>query len=368
MRFDLAIAGGGPAGLAAAIRARQRGLAVVVLDKRRPPLDKPCGEGLMPDAVSRLEELGVRLPHGRSAPFVGIRYVDGEVVADGLFPRGTGLGVRRLDLHRAMVERAERAGVELFWDTPVEGLAEGGLRAGGEVVRARWIVAADGLRSPLRRAAGLDAGSPGEPRFGVRRHFCRAPWTDRVEVHWGPACEAYVTPVAPDEIGVAFLWSGKSAGGFDALLWHFPRLAEQLAGAPAASRDRGCGPLRQRVRRVYRGSLALLGDASGYVDAITGEGLALAFHQAFALIDAVEQGDLRRYARAHHRIGRFPDALTRTLLAVERRPRLRRRLIRTLAADPALFTRLLGIHARTLRPKDLGWTGAWRLARGLVSG
>jgi flavin-dependent dehydrogenase len=187
-----------------------------------------------------------------------------------------------------------------------------------------------------------------------------------VEVYWGPGCEAYVTPVGPREVGVAMLWSGRKAR-FDDLLAHFPALAARLAGAPATSRDRGAGPLLQRPRAVCRGNVALVGDASGYVDAITGEGLAVALHQSAALIDALAAGDLGRYAARHRRIGRLPDNMTALLLAVERRPWLRRRMVRALAAEPALFSRLLGIHARALPPARLGIDGALRLVYRLVT-
>jgi flavin-dependent dehydrogenase len=121
------------------------------------------------------------------------------------------------------------------------------------------------------------------------------------------------------------------------------------------------------VRGVVRGNLALAGDASGYVDAITGEGLSLAFQQAEALAAALAAGDLRRYAAAHRRAARLPDAMTRLLLFAEARPGLRRRTVRALAADPALFSRLLAIHARQLPPTAFGPASAarlaWRLAR-----
>jgi flavin-dependent dehydrogenase len=188
---------------------------------------------------------------------------------------------------------------------------------------------------------------------------------DKVEVWWGDRCEAYVTPVAGDEVGVAILWEGRKAG-FDELLAGFPRLAAALAGRPVRSRDRGAGPLRQRVRGVVRGNLALAGDASGYVDAITGEGLSLAFRQAEALAAALAAGDLRRYAAAHRRAARLPDAMTRVLLFAEARPGLRRRTVRALAADPALFSRLLDLHVRALPPAAHSWTTAARLLRGLV--
>jgi flavin-dependent dehydrogenase len=162
---------------------------------------------------------------------------------------------------------------------------------------------------------------------------------------------------------VALLWSG-GTGSFEKLLDRFPTLRRRLGGVSVESEDRGAGPLEQRVRSVVRGNLALVGDASGYVDAITGEGLALAFHQAFALVEAIERRDLTRYAAAHRRLARWPGMMTRLLLGVERRPWLRRRLIGALAADPALFSRLVSVHARELPPRNLGCAGlrlAWRL-------
>jgi len=386
---DLVVVGGGPAGLATAIGARLAGLEVTVLDRARPPIDKACGEGLMPDAVAHLRALGVDLAPADSYPFRGIRYIDGAVTAEGLFPRAAGLGVRRLALHQAMVRRAEEVGVRLAWGTVVKGLPPGPPYAGAEIengggrslVRARWIVAADGLRSRLREQAGL-AGPPAHSmqsrRFGVRRHFALPPWSDFVEVYWGPACEAYVTPVSPEQVGIALLWSG-GPSDFDALLACFPALRERVAGAPVVSRDRGAGPLLQPVRGVVRGNLALVGDAAGYLDAITGEGLAVAFHEAAALVaaisgrevppdrDAGSAADLAPYSAAWRRINRLPNSIASLVLFLERRPRLRARAIRALAAEPALFSRLLGIHARALPPRGLGIDGALRLAWRLVA-
>ena len=306
----------------------------------------------MPDGVAALHDLGVALS-GVGFPFCGIRYVDGELVAEGSFPGSTGLGIRRIELHRALLRRAERVGVDLCWDTAVEGLGRGSdgrweeVRTSRGVYGCRWLVGADGLRSRVRRWVGLEGSSePAEHRrFGVRRHFTIRPWTPRVEVHWAEDCEAYVTPVAEDEVGVAILWSGRKAG-FDTLLSSFPRLRGRLTGAPAISRDRGCGPLRQRALAPTRHNVALVGDASGYVDAITGEGLSLALHQAKALADALVRADLRTYRRRCRRITRLPDATTELLLRIKRFPSLRRRLISTLAQDPEAFSRLLAVHSR----------------------
>ncbi|HEY7214086.1 MAG TPA: NAD(P)/FAD-dependent oxidoreductase [Thermoanaerobaculia bacterium] len=360
---DLLVVGGGPAGLATAIRARLAGLSAVVLDRFRPPIDKACGEGLMPDAVARLREIGVE-PRGRI--FRGIRYFDGEAMAEGLFPHAGGLGVRRIELHEALMRRAEELAVDLRWGVKAEGIGPEGIETDQGLLRARWIAGADGLLSRVRRWVDPRAGEGAVRRFGVRRHFAMAPWSDFVEVYWGPSCEAYVTPVSGDEVGIAMLWSGEKAV-FDDLLARIPALHARVAGVPAASRDRGAGPLHQRVRAVRRGNVALVGDAAGYLDAITGEGLAVALHESAALIEAIQAEDLGRYTAAHRRINRLPNAMTSLVLALERRPRLRARAVRALAAEPALFSRLLGIHARTLPPRRLGVNGALRLAWRLVA-
>jgi flavin-dependent dehydrogenase len=360
--LDVLVVGGGPAGLATAIRARLAGLSATVLDRAVPPIDKACGEGLMPDAVARLREIGVE---PRGVPFRGIRYIDRGLVAEGLFPHSGGLGVRRTELHEALVRRAEEVGVELRWGTKATGLGESGVASDQGTFTARWIVGADGLRSAVRHWAGLDGGEARLQRFGVRRHFAAAPWSDFVEVFWGPECEAYVTPVAAGEVGVALLWSGRK-GGFDELLASFPELASRLAGLPAASRDRGIGPLRQRARAVCKGNVALVGDAAGYFDAITGEGLAVALHESAALVAALASGGLGGYTAAHRRINRLPNLMTGLVLGLERHPALRARALRALAAEPALFSRLLGIHARTVPPRRLG-LGALRLAWRLMA-
>ena len=168
-----------------------------------------------------------------------------------------------------------------------------------------------------------------------------------------------------DEVGVAILWSGEK-GDFDTLLGRFPGLAKRLAGASIRSADRGAAILEQHTRAVYRDGVALVGDAAGYRDAITGEGLSLAFHEAHSLAESIDAGRLDLYARDLRRLSRLPFLLIRLLLEVERRPWLRQRLIRTLATEPGLFARLLAIHARQAPVRSVGPRGALQLARVLL--
>ncbi len=360
------IVGGGPVGLATAIALRLRGIPVRVIDPRTPPIDKACGEGLMPDGVAWLERAGVEIP-SEGARFCGIRYLDGETVAEARFPAGAGLGVRRHRLHAALVERAEVLGTQLDWGVRALGLSDSGVETSHGVASAAYLVGADGLGSRMRRWAGLSDGrSSAQRRTGIRRHFRVPPWSDLVEVYWADDCEAYVTPVSEGETGVAILASGRGVD-FEAGLQRFPALARRLEGAEASSIDRGAGPLWRRARKVRAGTLALVGDAAGYLDAITGEGMALGFHEAEALADAIEAGDLRSYERDFRRLSRLPFGLIRLLLFAERHPSVRRRMVRTLAREPELFARLLAIHTRERAPTSLGVGGALRFVRGMVS-
>ncbi len=359
MIWDVAIVGAGPAGLAAALEARGVGCSVVMLERRGVPVDKACGEGLMPAGLAALERLGIRarIPAADCAMFTTIRYVqeNGRFV-DGRLPAPGGLGIRRVALARAMAGRARELGVHLIDDCELRAHAidDDGvtLLAGGRELRARLLVAADGLHSPLRRAERLEGPQSGPIRFGVRQHFAMAPWGHRVEVHFAAGAEAYVTPAGTRRIGVAFLWEGRKGlekVGFGSLLERFPVLAAQLKDAPVESEPRGAGPLRHDVPRRVKDRFVLLGDAAGYVDAITGEGLSLGFAAAAALAavlpNALATGatadSLQPYELSVARAFAAYSRRTGALLWLARRPRLRRMLIDRLSAHPSWFEWLL---------------------------
>lgn len=352
---DLLVVGAGPVGLATAILAAAAGLRARVLERRRAPLDKPCGEGIMPSGVRALAAMGVELDPQSSAPFVGIRYLDGPRVAMARFREGQGVGVRRTVLSAGLLDRARSVGARIetgVFVRDVDDLGREGavrLRTDQGEVRARYAALACGLRGTLAARTGFTTRCGPRPRFGIRRHFRIAPWSNLVEVHWAVGAEAYVTPVAPDEVGVALLFSGESVR-FERLLARFPSLAKRLAPALACSRVRGAGPFDLRVARRTRGRVALLGDAAGYLDPLTGEGLALGFSLARALVDVVaREAPLLEYERAWHRITRRHRALTRATLLLARSPRLRRRVIGAFARHPGLFERALAL-AESPRP------------------
>ncbi|GGS56507.1 oxidoreductase [Planobispora rosea] len=328
--IDVLVAGGGPAGLATAIHAAAAGMEAVVVEPRPGPVDKACGEGLMPTGAAALRSMGVE-PDGW--PLRGIRYLDGRHEAQAAFRDGRGLGVRRTTLHAALSRRAAELGVRVVPGKVTEVRQDsGGVEAAG--FRARWLVAADGLHSPVRSMLGLDLPVRGQRRYGLRQHYPVAPWTDFVEVHWAPDGEAYVTPVARDLVGVAVLTSRR--GGYPERLAAFPALLDRLNGPPV-TQVRGAGPLRQRVRARVAGRVLLVGDAAGYVDALTGEGVALALLSAGALVRCLRAGAPQDYETAWLRLSRRHRLLTGALLSARRNPASARLIVPAAHRLPAVF-------------------------------
>jgi len=335
---DVLIVGGGPVGLAAAIEARLAGLSVTVIEPRDGAIDKACGEGLMPGAVPLLARLGVE-PRGFALR--GVSYQDGKRQADHAFVTGSGLGVRRTTLHAALHNRAVELGAHFVYEK-VDSIqnTDGVVEAAG--IRADWMLGCDGLHSTVARLAGLARPAPPRRRrFGLRRHYRVEPWSDLIEVHWNRLGELYVTPTADGMVGVALL--ARQGANFDAALAASPQLAARLDDAAPASELRGAGPLRQQTTARVKDRVMLVGDASGYVDAITGEGLRLGFDQARAAIAAITSGG--DYEREWSSITRDFRVLTSGLAFVATTP-LHAAVVPLAKALPGLYGRAVETLAR----------------------
>jgi flavin-dependent dehydrogenase len=324
--IDLLVAGGGPAGLATALYGARAGLDVAVVERRAGVLDKACGEGMMPHTVAHLH---------------GISYLDSKRRADAPFQAGVGRGVRRTVLHAALWRAAESAGVKL-----VHGEL-GEITSGAESVcaggfEARYLAAADGLHSPIRKAMGLSAPTTGARRWGIRRHYDIAPWTNSVEVHWSRNAEAYVTPVADDCVGIAILSAGR--GGFDRHFESFGELRDRVAGH-VHGQDRAAGPLRQNVRSRAAGRVLLVGDAAGYIDALTGEGMGLAFGAAELVVDCIVADCPDDYDRRWRRLTRRYRMLTAALVQASAHMPVRSAIVPAAQALPSVFGRLVNLLA-----------------------
>jgi len=216
----------------------------------------------------------------------------------------------------------------------------------------------------VRRWAGLDEFRRERRRFGFQRHYAVAPWSERMELHWGDGCQLYVTPISDREVCVVVM-SRDSHLRLSGALPQFPRLAARLSGAAAVTEERGALSSTCRIHAVTRGRVALIGDASGRVDAITGDGLCLAFRQAGALARALAADDLRRYEAEHRTLSRRPMFMANFMLTLERRAPIQDRALRALASRPLLFKNLLAMHVGKLDWSDFVRTGValgWRLA------
>ena len=359
---DVAIVGGGPAGLAVAIHAARQGFSTVVFDRQALPADKACGEGLAPAGVIELEALGARkyLTPADCTPTLGIHYIqeDGTEVS-GHYTPAPGLGIRRTALTAALTRAAQEVGAELRERCGVANVLRTSERvrlttASEEEWEARLLVAADGLASPLRQAQGLDEPMQAQAgrRYGLRQHYRLAPWSQFVEIHLATGLEAYVTPTGSERVGVSFLWEdGKVEGAisFPSLLSRFPALRKRLEGAAPDSSVRGAGPFPRKVRRKALDRFVLVGDAAGYVDACTGEGLTLALRSASALghllpkvlAQGASRDSLVPYERAVARHYWKYSFSAKLMLAIMRYPALRTRVIRGLARAPSLFEKLI---------------------------
>ena len=360
------IVGGGPAGLVTALALRRIGWTVTVVDAARPPIDKACGEGLLPQGVQALRSLGVHVDHVPHADLAGIRFLNGGQSAVGHFNGVGGMGIRRTDLHALLVHSAEDAGVTLLWGEVAQGISGGEVHLRGQSLPTDLIVGADGANSRVRQWAGLARGHSTH-RFGFRQHFLLPPWSREVEVYWCSLGQAYITPVASDKVGVAWITDSPTTTLSD-MLAELPMLADRLGAATPESGRRGALSGTHRLSRVTTMSVALVGEASGSVDAVTGDGLTLASLQATALAECVQRGELHAYNREHAVVMRQARRMSNALVWMGRHTWLRQRVMCALHGQPNVFDQLLNLHAgaklsakkaRTAAPASLAnWIGA----------
>lgn len=346
MTTRVLIVGGGPVGLATAIEATRQGLHATVIEPRTGPVDKACGEGLMPGALRALQTWGID-PPGR--PLRGVRYQSGSRHIEHRFPDNPGRGVRRLTLHQAFERAALKAGVDQVIDqvTTLHHHDSGvslELRS-GETFHGDYVIGCDGLHSGIAKSQGLHVDRPTSTssRYGLRQHFAIEPWSDLIGVYYSDLAEVYVTPVGDNEVGIAIL--GPQGLSFDHAVASVPEVAERLAGATPTSSLRGAGPFPQKTRARTRGRVLLVGDSSGYVDAITGEGLRVGFAQAKQAISAVKAGIPRAYEASWRVATREFRLLTQGLRVLATSP-FRPLIVPAALAMPRVFSGVVNALAR----------------------
>lgn len=335
--IDLLIAGSGPVGLVTAIHAAEAGLEVVVIDPRIGAVDKACGEGLMPQAIDHLQQIEVD-PPGKD--FIGIRYISGTKTATAKFSGKPGRGVRRTTLSDHLRQRASELNI-VFMEGRVTDIEQNNdwVKAAG--IKSRYLIGADGLHSTVRTSLNLDLQpkKKASQRYGLRQHFALEPWSDYVEVYWLPSAELYVTPVDDKTVGIAIL--GSDNLDFWKIVGQLPDLERRLKAAEPASKLRGAGPLRQNVKARISGRTMLVGDASGYVDALTGEGMRVGFEEGRAAVQSIIADSPSAYDANWNQITRSYRILAGGLLWASSNRVIRPLITPAASALPSVFRRIV---------------------------
>lgn len=387
---DVVVVGAGPAGAATAILLAEQGFKVVTLDRAKFPRAKLCGEYVSPEAVRVLDRLGVLKPleAAEAMPLHGMRITapDGAALVGAYRAIGAwrpycghALAVPRLVLDATLADRVRALPIDFREETRVTDLVmEGGRVAGVRaldatsreyVLKTPLVIAADGRASVVAERLGC--------RFPhrLRRMALGTYVTDLAgcrgygEIFVDPPDYAILNPVARDRANLSVVvplaharpWSARLEDFFDARVKQIPHLARRLAGATREG-VRAMGPLAYRVTRPRAGGVLLVGDAAGFYDPFTGEGIFAALRGAELAAEtagrALRAGDcsataLASYVRARRAAFRDKTWVTRALQQVIGRRWAANLAGRVLARRPALLDTLLGVIGDYVPPREL---------------
>ena len=391
-RVDVVVVGAGPAGAATAILLAEHGLHVIVLDRGSLPRPKICGEYLSPEAARVLDRLGVlkAVDVAGAAAIHGMRITapDGTAITGHYRDVGAwrpyrqhAMGVARETLDGALVERVRALPVDLREHARVVDLiVEQGVVTGVRFVdrdarvhdvRARLVVGADGRASVV--AERLGCRRPHALRrmalvtYVAGLGSCR----DLGEIFVDPPDYAILNPIAPDRVNLALVvplahavrWSDRLDDFMAARVRQLPHLARRLAGATRVAPIRALGPLAHRVAPPKTGGVLLVGDAGGFYDPFTGEGVFTALRSAelavATIVRALASGDvsaraLAGYERARREVFSGKERVTQALQFLIRHRRLANFAVRALARRPAALDALLGVFGDYVPPRALG--------------
>jgi flavin-dependent dehydrogenase len=387
---DAVIVGAGPAGSASAILLAERGRSVMLIDKAAFPRPKVCGEYLSPEAARILDRLGVLkdVDAAGAQSLRGMRIVapdgttlDARYATAGPWRgyRDHALAIRREVLDRLLLDRARNLPVDVrerhrVTDVVVDGRRAVGVRgedAGGQPfeVRSPLVVGADGRASIVARALGLSRPHRLR-RLALVQHVRGLDLGNRGEIYVDPPDYSILNPVAPGVVNVSLViplaharpFAGRLETFFRARLKQFRHLWPRLAGMEPLGKLRAMGPLAYRVRPPRHDGVLLVGDAAGFYDPFTGEGLFSALRSAEMLADTADRalgaGDVSRarlaaYMEARRAAFCPKERVTHAVQLILARRWRANLAARVLSRRPALLGMLMGVIGDFVPPREL---------------
>ena len=387
---DVIVVGAGPAGAASAILFAERGFDVLVLDRAAFPRPKLCGEYLSPEAARVLDRLGVlkALDTAGAMPLAGMRITapDGTVVTGRYGPVGPwrpyrehAMAVPREVLDTLLAERLRALPIDFRERVRVtDVVTENGhvvgvdaVDAAGDTrrVRARLVVAADGRASVVAHRLGLRTEHR-LARMALVTYVTGLDLGQLGEIFVDSPDYAILNPVAPGRANMSLVvplrdaarFSDRLDAFFAARVKHLPHLARRVAGGEIVARVRALGPLAYRVQEPRVGGVLLVGDAAGFYDPFTGEGVFAGLRGAELAVEgateALRAGDcstaaLGAYTRARRALFAGKERLAHALQVVIRHRRLGNLTASVLTRRPALLSLVLGVIGDYVPPGAL---------------
>jgi geranylgeranyl reductase family protein len=370
-RCDVLVVGAGPAGSALAASLASSGRSVILLEASCHPRPKACAEYASPRIAEELERLG--LPEGSwrgdALAVSGMRVIRGDEAVDIRYVDARGLrpawGLDRTRFDAALAAHAETSGARLLDRTSfvaaerLDGEWRATLRSGRTqgVIRSRWLIGADGARSRVAHRLGVERPVRIPRRLGLVAHYESEPeLADHGEMHVGRHHYVGLAPLADGRLNVGMALpmedGGSAEARFAAAIESLPEVARRLAGKRRLTPIRGASPIGHRVSRAAGPGWLLIGDAAGFIDPFTGEGIYRALRSARAAADALRARDERaeeRYLEGRRAAFAAKDALTWTVQGMLASPPILGYALRRLATRPDLAARL-GSALGDLRP------------------
>jgi len=360
---EILVVGAGPAGSGLATALAHAGRDVLLVEARRHPRTKTCAEYASPRVAEELARLGTPAREWRRCAMplrgmqvivgedsFGLRYADhgGKRAAWGLDRRGFDalLAAQAVDAGAVVAERVAFRR-PLMTDGKVTGVV---LRdaEGTHEVRARWVVGADGARSSVARSLGVSRRVLAPRRLGLVARYEGVPELDwHGEMHVGNGYYIGLAPVPNGQLNVGMALPLPRGGDarlpaqqrFESAIAALPAVAARLRGSRRLTPIHGAAPIGHRVTRVAGGGWLLVGDAAGFIDPFTGEGIYRALRSGRLAAEALagpEAGVAHHYVAARRAAFASKDALTWLIQGMLAAPPLLSYAVRRLGARPRL--------------------------------